>query len=252
MFASTFAARELLSARAYKTRAAVKRGNSRLVHVYGWLTGAMILATLGITVSEWNRSERRDARMQVQAARQDDAAQRYSEAVAAIAAAQAAAANDTTGGQRLAQRVDPAHLTRALHRVVTPAALRSTKGAKLLWVDDHPDNNLYEEEALRAVGINVVSVLTTEAALDAVQNGDFDMVISDASRQNNPGEGLQLLSRLRSAGEDIPVIIYRGATTESTRAEAVRAGALTETADPIELLTSVVTTLEQRRGVPSR
>jgi CheY-like chemotaxis protein len=61
------------------------------------------------------------------------------------------------------------------------------QGAKILWVDPHPDNNCYERLILEGLGISVQLALTTEEALEflSVSDVNFDLVISNMSRKKD-------------------------------------------------------------------
>jgi CheY-like chemotaxis protein len=71
----------------------------------------------------------------------------------------------------------------------------------ILWVDDHPENNAYEIEALRSTA-KVTVATSTRLALDIITEGDIDAVISDISRNEGGREvddaGVQLLRRMQS------------------------------------------------------
>src|SRR5438132_5021879 len=58
-----------------------------------------------------------------------------------------------------------------------PVALaRRIAGARVLWVDDHPENNDYEQRVLESLGIDFVRSLDTEDALDNLQREQFDLI----------------------------------------------------------------------------
>ncbi|MGT2445908.1 SAV_2336 N-terminal domain-related protein (plasmid) [Ensifer adhaerens] len=111
-------------------------------------------------------------------------------------------------------------------------------GARILWVDDHPSNNKWLVEQMRASGARVQAVLSTSAALDALHN-EFDVIISDMGRIEGEREGFVLLEQLRQSGISTPVIIFAGASHRAQNGAQV----LLELA-----LTSVQTTMMHCSG----
>ena len=120
---------------------------------------------------------------------------------------------------------------------------------RVLWVDDHPDNNLNERRMLARLQIEVVAVTRTADALASIAAArgagePFSLVLSDWSR---PAEGqdaaLLLLRALRAAGQPLPVVIYHGDFDAGSRqhkaALAGAAGALGEAVMPAELIALV-------------
>jgi CheY-like chemotaxis protein len=118
---------------------------------------------------------------------------------------------------------------------------------RVLWVDDHPENNRYEIAALAKLQIDVQQVTSTSAAmktLDEDRDG-FDMVISDWGRPwDGPGAGLRLLSKLKQRSSVLPVVFYHGEFDPAARTvraqQALAAGALGEAVYPAELIALVV------------
>ena len=147
-------------------------------------------------------------------------------------------ANATRGGGP----VDDAALrTQAMGLIDEPDQKR------VLWVDDHPENNHYEAGALAKLQIDVVTVTSTSAAMKALEDDPdgFDLVISDWGRPwDGPGAGMRLLSRLRRAGSALPIVFYHGEFEAGTRArraeQATSAGALGEAVYPAELIALVL------------
>jgi len=252
--ASLFVGRQFLSKRAATTQKALKTGESRLVPVFAWLTALLVIFTLW--VSERERASRlaqaraaRVAALRFDSSRVAQTTQR-TEAVAAIVAARVEAANDTTAAARRLPRVDPAAVTRTVGGVVNEQTLRRLEGTRILWVDDHPDNNGYEQDAFRSLGVGLEMELTTDGALEAARRQRFDLIVSDASRQDVRDAGLRLIKALRESGNSTPVIIYRAASNDSTRQQAISAGAVTETTDPEVLFTTAVRILERPSANP--
>jgi CheY-like chemotaxis protein len=120
--------------------------------------------------------------------------------------------------------------------------------ARALWVDDQPANNVYEAEALEAVGIDVELSTSTADALARVQrNPPYDVIISDMVRADDEQAGYDLLDALRSAGDLTPVVIYAGSRSAEHFNEAVRRGAEGSTNQPQELVGLVLRAVRRRR-----
>jgi CheY-like chemotaxis protein len=76
----------------------------------------------------------------------------------------------------------------------------------VLWVDDHPENNVAECAALAKLQIEVAAVRSTDEALARLANAAarderFDLVISDWDRlAEGPLAGLRVLRAMRAGG----------------------------------------------------
>ena len=79
---------------------------------------------------------------------------------------------------------------------------------RLLWVDDHPQNNIYEARFFQNHRIAVHNVTGTPDALRLLSMYDYDVVISDMGRGEDRLAGLKLASQMRARGDDTPLIIF--------------------------------------------
>jgi CheY-like chemotaxis protein len=70
-----------------------------------------------------------------------------------------------------------------------------------LWVDDFPNNNIYERQALEALGVNFVLATSTEEALKKISRQRFDAIISDMGRPPDSRAGYTLLDQSDTPGE---------------------------------------------------
>lgn len=104
--------------------------------------------------------------------------------------------------------VPPAEKQQALRRARQRIGL--FKGVQLLWVDDHPENNLNERRMFHQLGVDVDSAKSTEEALAMLAVAKYDLVFSDMVRGNDAAAGLDLLRRLWQNGSNVPVIFYMG------------------------------------------
>jgi CheY-like chemotaxis protein len=129
---------------------------------------------------------------------------------------------------------------------VTPRTVRRLIGARVLWVDDRPDNNVYERQALEALGIRFTLSTSTEDALEKTTVGTYDAIISDMGRPPDPRAGYTLLDSLRKRGDATPFVIYAGSNAPEHKAEARSHGALGSTNRAQELFELVLTALSGR------
>lgn len=156
-----------------------------------------------------------------------------------------------------------AHVSDALHRALTEATsgvsdeeaemvatatdevsraqmASSRRGNfRLLWVDDRPDNNIYERRSMEALGINFHLAASTAEALGKLRAQKYDAVISDMGRPEGPRAGYDLLDAMRNRRDQTPFIIYAGSRDPKHNEEAVQHGAVGTTNRPDELLSLV-------------
>jgi len=102
----------------------------------------------------------------------------------------------------------PAERDLALKR--TKQHINLFKGTQLLWVDDHPENNLNERRMFRQLNMDIDTAKSNEEALNMLNNGNYDLIISDMVRDNNTAAGIEFLQHLRKENKIIPVIFYVG------------------------------------------
>ena len=127
-------------------------------------------------------------------------------------------------------------------------AQRSTQilqGAKILWVDDNPENFMYERNVLQALGVGVDLVKTTEGALSTLLQTQYHLVISDMTRQDKPDEGLILLREMRKRGMQRPLIFFT-ASYDPEKGIPPHSFGITNRSD--ELLHLVMDALERERA----
>jgi CheY-like chemotaxis protein len=88
----------------------------------------------------------------------------------------------------------------------SPARLRPA-APRLLWVDDHPENNVLIAASLRQRGFIIVDAIDTAAALDRFVARGFDAVVSDMGR-DTADAGVTLTQRIRALDFDVPIFIF--------------------------------------------
>jgi CheY-like chemotaxis protein len=74
------------------------------------------------------------------------------------------------------------------------------QGARILWVDDNPGNNIYVVELLNSFAVFVHQVRTTAEALSALAHDQYDLAISDMERDGVADEGLRFVKQAREHG----------------------------------------------------
>ena len=111
----------------------------------------------------------------------------------------------------------------------TLAAIQSTKirrirGARILVAEDNPTNQRVAQMILESGSHNVTIVENGEAALDALEKGNFDLALFDLSMP--VVSGLQALKLYRfTTQKPIPILILSANVTTEVMAECERAGA---------------------------
>ncbi len=117
---------------------------------------------------------------------------------------------------------------------------------RILWVDDRPDNNVYERQALESMGLTFTLAETTEQALGVLSNQRFAAIISDMGRREGPREGYVLLKAVRDTDSRTPFFIYAASNAPEHKREAAQRGAQGTTNRPDELFDMVVGALPDR------
>ncbi|HEX4423173.1 MAG TPA: caspase family protein [Kofleriaceae bacterium] len=125
-----------------------------------------------------------------------------------------------------------------------PMLVRSVDGARVLWIDDHPENNMDERRAFESWDIKFLLAVSNVGGLELVKTRYPDLVISDMIRGRDVIAGYALLESLRQQGISIPVIIYSEYCSAERHAEARRLGAFACTSDPSELREYVLAALK--------
>ena len=79
---------------------------------------------------------------------------------------------------------------------------------RVLWVDDHPENNASEKAFLEEHHIAVYTVTNTEDALHLLAMYNYGAVISDMGRGQEPLAGFKLVEAMRASGDTTPYFLY--------------------------------------------
>ena len=117
--------------------------------------------------------------------------------------------------------------------------------AKILWVDDHPENNRNERKMLRQLKADIDNAKNSCDALEMIDCEIYDLIFSDIARDDEKDlNGLDFLKALREKGEIIPVIFYVGVMLPG---KGVPVNAFGLTNRPDELLHLALDALERSK-----
>ena len=87
-------------------------------------------------------------------------------------------------------------------------------GVRLLWVDDSPESLIPQRRLLRRLGIEVITVKSTEAAVaELTRDGDFALIVQDRLRDGRVDDARALVKWLGTQGPDhsverIPLVVF--------------------------------------------
>jgi CheY-like chemotaxis protein len=110
---------------------------------------------------------------------------------------------------------------------------------RALWVDDKPDNNVYENLALARLGVFVTSATSNNAARRYLAEMSFDLVITDLGRGPTTDNGNVLIKELHADQPALPVIVYT-VDAAGRRRELLAAGATAVEDEPDALIAAVL------------
>ena len=119
-------------------------------------------------------------------------------------------------------------------------------GARILWVDDRPENSAHERAMLESRGALVTLADDTTPALKLLAETKFNLVISDMERPSGRFAGYDLLAALRKWSNATPFVIYASTRGMFYTIETRRRGGQGRTNDPRELLELAVACLKGR------
>lgn len=103
--------------------------------------------------------------------------------------------------------------------------------ATILYVDDEPAIGLILADSLERAGHTAIGARSVPEALQALQRGGIELIISD---YRMPGlTGLEFLQLLQQEGYDIPLIMLTGYATIEHAVAAIKAGAIDYITKPV-------------------
>lgn len=114
---------------------------------------------------------------------------------------------------------------------------------RILWVDDRPENNVYERQAFEAQGIEFSLARSTNEALELLKANKFAAIISDMGRKEGPQEGYVLLEKLHLMGDQTPFMIYAASNLPEHKKMARERGAIGSTNRANELFQTVMSAI---------
>ena len=117
----------------------------------------------------------------------------------------------------------------------------------ILWVDDKPQNNLREREAMASFGVRFDLSTSTADALARLRRDSYSLVISDMRRGNERRAGYELLEAMRERSDHTRLVFYTSSCTEVQMQEARTHGALGCAARISELMNLALSALETYR-----
>jgi CheY-like chemotaxis protein len=129
-------------------------------------------------------------------------------------------------------------------QVAESAAKANVANSRVLWVDDNPDNNVYEMNALEALGVRFDTVTSTKEALERLTSSKYQLVITDYARRDDPKGGETLLADLHNIKDAPPLIIYSSGWTPEREKDVKAKGAFGETNRPVELFQLAISALQ--------
>jgi CheY-like chemotaxis protein len=125
-------------------------------------------------------------------------------------------------------------------------SLPALSGARMLWIDDVPENVEPVVRTLERLGARVDHAHSTEEALGLLlKDADYAVILSDIYRGRDANAGVTALPALRDAAPDVPVVFFV-ADYDPERGVPRGAAGITNRVD--ELLQLVVDAVEGRRG----
>jgi len=118
--------------------------------------------------------------------------------------------------------------------------------SSILVIDDEAIVRMLVVEILESAGHSVVDADSAERALQLLDSGEFDLIVSDVIM---PGlSGLELLQRVQAERASLPVILVTGAGTYETLSQALTRGAAGLVTKPFahaDLVSAVADALER-------
>ncbi len=103
----------------------------------------------------------------------------------------------------------------------------ATHMPRTLIADDQPDVLVALRLLLKGAGYQTAAADSPKAVLDAIQEGDFDVVLMDLNyaRDTTSGkEGLDLISRIRAVDSSLPIVVMTAWGTIDLAVETMRRG----------------------------
>lgn len=118
---------------------------------------------------------------------------------------------------------------------------------RVLWVDDHPENNMAERRHLERRKVAVYQVTTSEEALALLAMYHYDAVVSDMNRHDRPLAGLEFVREMRRRADRTPVYFYTIVPSDAQKALVRSAGGQGAATTPEDLYAAVLPLMRRQR-----
>lgn len=123
--------------------------------------------------------------------------------------------------------------------------------ARVLWVDDHPENNANERDFLEARRIAVYEAASSDDAMRLLSMYRYDAVISDMGRNGNPLAGLELVKEMRAQEHYTPFVLYTIMPSRTQRDLLAEYGGQGVAVTPDGLYSFILPGLDRRSDQPA-
>jgi len=135
-----------------------------------------------------------------------------------------------------------------LQKAVAPhqgaSRIRPLAGKKILWVDDHPENNSYESNLFVRLGARINVARSTREAIGQLDHGKYDLLITDIHRVEDdvekPTAGYTLIAKTETRDPYTPSVIY---TSNIERVDPIESAPASGVADDPRALADLVVKL---------
>jgi len=126
---------------------------------------------------------------------------------------------------------------------------------KVLWVDDHPQNNIGLQYAFQTLGMIVVCI-DSDAGIPVsfATAGRFDVVITDVARDGDGARaadrtaGLKTINTIKSSHPSTPIIVYSGSFAAEHASDPLVSPVISITNDPQKVFDLVIDIASKKIG----
>ncbi len=119
---------------------------------------------------------------------------------------------------------------------------------RVLWVDDHPDNNVEEKRYLEAHKVAVYQVKTSEEALTLLSMYQYRAVISDMNRNGKLLDGFTLVRAMRKRDDRTPFYLYTYVPSPAQSARLAAEGGQGVATKSKELYALILSLMDEKPG----
>lgn len=117
---------------------------------------------------------------------------------------------------------------------------------RVLWVDDHPENNADEKRFFEQHKVAVYQVKTSEEALTLLSMYQYRAVISDMNRNGKLLDGFTLVHQMRKRGDRTPFYLYTYVPSSAQSTRLAQEGGQGVATKPKELYTLVLPLMDKK------